>query len=165
MIHLLAVGSPRPPLADAILHYEDRLPHYWKIEVHEVAAGAHGGSSSDADAVMEAEAGRLLGRLPERADLWALTRDGKSLSSSALATELGDRRLHAAPPLVLVIGGAWGLHPSVLRRASRRLSLSSMTLPHELARLLLAEQLYRAGTILRGEPYHKGEDTSRGGRP
>jgi len=57
-----------------------------------------------------------------------------------------------------VIGGAWGLDRPVRKRAARRLSLSAMTLPHEMARLVLAEQLYRAGTILRNEPYHKGRD-------
>ena len=66
------------------------------------------------------------------------------------------RTIEASPGVAFAIGGAFGLGEPVLARARVRLSLSDMTLPHEMARLFLAEQLYRAGTILRGEPYHKG---------
>ena len=86
----------------------------------------------------------------------ALTRSGEPLGSEALARFLGDLALRSSPGVAFLIGGAHGLGAGVLAQARRRLALSAMTLPHELARVVLAEQLYRAGTILRGEPYHKG---------
>jgi 23S rRNA (pseudouridine1915-N3)-methyltransferase len=158
MITLLCVGRPRGALEVAIRDYEGRIPYYWKFEAIEVEAGGggRGGSSADPEAVMAAEGTRLLGRVPPGADLWILSRDGTPLDSPGLARALANRALHSAPPLVLAIGGAFGFHASVVQRASRKLTLSAMTLPHEMARLIVAEQLYRAGTILRNEPYHKG---------
>ena len=85
----------------------------------------------------------------------ALTRDGAGWSSRDLAAQL-ERWLIASRPVALVIGGSNGLAASVLARADSRWSLGPLTLPHELARVVVLEQLYRAFTILRGEPYHKG---------
>ncbi|NNF37179.1 MAG: 23S rRNA (pseudouridine(1915)-N(3))-methyltransferase RlmH [Gemmatimonadetes bacterium] len=151
---VIAVGRVRGDLAPAVAGYEARAAHYWKLETVEVDAGA--GGREDRDSVMAAEADRLLTRIPDGAEVVALTRDGKSWSSLRLSKYLGDRGLHGLGDVVFVIGGAFGLDPRVLARAARRLSLSAMTLPHEMARLVLAEQLYRAGSILRNEPYHKG---------
>jgi 23S rRNA (pseudouridine1915-N3)-methyltransferase len=78
------------------------------------------------------------------------------MDSRELATYLDRHAVRSSAGVAFVIGGAFGLDPAVLKVARRALSLSSMTLVHEMARLVLAEQLYRAGTILRGEPYHKG---------
>jgi 23S rRNA (pseudouridine1915-N3)-methyltransferase len=156
VIRLIAVGKVKGALEPAVGEYEARLVHYWKYEAVEVDAGTGRGGSPDPERVRAAEADRILARVPEGAELWAVTRDGASLTSASMAHLLGDRQLHGAPPLVLAIGGAFGFDPSVPARASRRLSLSAMTLPHEMARLVLVEQLYRAGTILRNEPYHKG---------
>ncbi len=78
------------------------------------------------------------------------------MSSADLAGYLQDHALHSTPEVCFVIGGASGLDAGILDRAQKRWSLSDATLPHELARLVLAEQLYRAGTIIRNEPYHKG---------
>jgi 23S rRNA (pseudouridine1915-N3)-methyltransferase len=158
MIRLVAVGRPKVPLEEAIRHYEARIGHYWKFEALEVEAGGGRKGAVDAASVCVREGERILGSVPEGAALWLVTRDGRVLSSTALADQLGERRLHAAPLLVLAIGGAFGFSPEVRQRAQGTLALSAMTLPHELARLVLAEQLYRAGTILRGEPYHKGPD-------
>ena len=150
-ITLLVVGRVRGPLADAITGYEERAGHYWKLEVIEVDAGAAGGAS---EAVRAAEEERLLKRLPEHTDLVALTRAGQPMGSRAFASYLETQAVHARD-LCFLIGGAFGLGDELLRKA-RQLTLSPMTFPHEMARLLFAEQLYRAGTILRGEPYHKG---------
>lgn len=157
MILLMAVGRVRGVLEPAVAEYEARVAHYWKFDVVEVDAGTGRGGRAEPARVMAAEAERILARIPDGAELWALTREGRPMDSSALARELGERQLRAAPPLVLALGGAFGFDPAVLRRATRQLSLSSMTLPHEMARLVLVEQLYRAGTILRNEPYHKGD--------
>jgi 23S rRNA (pseudouridine1915-N3)-methyltransferase len=157
VILLMAVGRVRGVLEPAVAEYEARVAHYWKFDVVEVDAGTGRGGRAEPARVMAAEAERILARIPDGADLWALTREGRPLDSSALARELGERQLRSAPPLVLALGGAFGFDPALLRRATRQISLSSMTLPHEMARLVLVEQLYRAGTILRNEPYHKGD--------
>ena len=86
----------------------------------------------------------------------ALTRTGRAWDSLELADYLGRLAAAGHPGPAFLIGGAYGLAEEALRAARHRLSLSAMTLPHDLARLVLAEQLYRAGTIRRGEPYHKG---------
>ena len=154
-IVVVVVGRVRGDLASAIHEYEKRAGRYWKLEVVEVAAGGPGGRG-DAMAVMEAEAQRILPRIPPGLEVVALTREGRGMDSRELAGYLEGLAVRSAPGVAFVIGGAFGLGQEVVARSGKRLSLSSMTLPHEMARLLLAEQLYRAGTILRGEPYHKG---------
>ena len=153
-VTVLAVGRVRGPLAKAVEEYEARASHYWKLELVEVDAGSRRGQTPEA--VRTAEAERILARAPTDAQLVALTREGRGVSSRALADYLSRLSLQGEPGVAFLIGGAYGLSEEVLGRAHRRLSLSSMTLPHEMARLLLAEQLYRAGAIGRGEPYHKG---------
>jgi len=152
---VLAVGKVRGTLAEAVGDYEERARRYWKLEVVEVDAGAPG-RDPEPERVMEAEGERILARLPRGASVFALTREGKGMGSRALARALEEHAVRSSPGVAFLIGGAFGLAPAVLTRAELRLSLSAMTLPHEMARLVLAEQLYRAGTILRGEPYHKG---------
>ena len=103
---------------------------------------------------LEQEASRLEAKLPPGAFVVALDRAGRQFSSEALAQQLDGWRL-AARPVACLIGGSHGLHQRLLRAAGLRWSLGLLTLPHELARVVVLEQLYRAGTILRGEPYHK----------
>ena len=98
----------------------------------------------------------LLRRIPKNNEVFAVSRKGKGLSSTGLAQQLRKLSTSARSGATFLIGGANGLPDEVLAGAHRTLSLSPMTLPHEMARLLLTEQVYRAGTILRGEPYHKG---------
>jgi 23S rRNA (pseudouridine1915-N3)-methyltransferase len=154
-ITVIAVGRVRDPLREAVAEYEARAGRYWKLEVIEVDAGARG-PKSDAEQVMAAEEQRILAQLPAGAELVALTRVGEAIGSAELARFLEQLAVHSSPGVAFAVGGAYGLGAGVLGRARRRISLSALTFPHELARLLLAEQLYRAGTILRGEPYHKG---------
>jgi len=152
---VLAVGKVRPPLDAAVAEFEARAGRYWKLEVVEVTAGT-GSGKENPDRVRAAEGERIRARLPDQGEVWVLTREGKGVSSEELARSLGQASVQSLPGITFVLGGAFGLEPELADRARRRLSLSTMTLPHEVARLLLAEQLYRAGTILRGEPYHKG---------
>ena len=152
---VLAVGRVRPPLDAAVSGFEVRAGRYWKLGVVEVAAGT-GGGKEDPDRVRAAEGERIRARIPDQGEVWVLTREGKRMSSEDLARALGRASVQSLPGITFVLGGAFGLAPELVEGAQRRLSLSTMTLPHEVARLVLAEQLYRAGTILRGEPYHKG---------
>lgn len=147
------VGKPRDRhLAAAIAEYESRAARYWPLEIAEVReASGRGVSAIDA---RSREGERLLERIPQSARLLACDERGDHLTSAQFATLIEDTR-DRAQDMALVIGGAFGLSDAVRSRASRSIQLAPWTLPHELARLVLAEQLYRAGTIVRGEPYHK----------
>ncbi|MBW7933901.1 MAG: 23S rRNA (pseudouridine(1915)-N(3))-methyltransferase RlmH [Gemmatimonadaceae bacterium] len=150
---VIAVGKPRhAALAAAIADYEERAARYWPLtrgEVREEPARSHAPA-----VVMEREGERLLAKVPAGAALVCCDPGGKRLDSAAFAAWL-QRHREAGRDVAFVIGGAFGLAPSVLARAALRLEVAPWTLPHELARLVLAEQLYRAGTIVRREPYHK----------
>lgn len=152
--HLVAVGRMRDnSLRDACLAYADRIRHHMNFDIIEVRDS--GRRDKDAALARAEEGNALLKAVRKGARVVALTRLGKSETSSQFAARLGgwrDRGMDVA----FVIGGAQGLDAEVLARADFQLSLSRMTMPHELARLTLLEQLYRACTILRGEPYHKG---------
>jgi 23S rRNA (pseudouridine1915-N3)-methyltransferase len=101
------------------------------------------------------EARRLRARIPDQAVRVAVTRGGSSWSSRALADRVAAWEA-GARPVVVLLGGGTGLDTGLIEEAELRWSLGPLTLPHELARVVVVEQLYRAGTILRGEPYHKG---------
>lgn len=149
---MLAVGKLRPCYREACDDYLRRLGR--RAEVHEVEVRE--AARAPTRAVQQAEeASRLGARLPPRARVIALARDGTGWSSTDLARRLG-RWETEGRPLVFVLGGSTGLDPAFVAGAEQRWSLGPLTLPHELARVVVAEQLYRAGTILRGEPYHKG---------
>lgn len=153
-IHVLCVGKPGGLLADAIEEYESRARRYWPLEVVEVKE-ERAGKGMRADVIRSAESARLLERAPKGARLVALTRTGDSLSSERMAKDLAAMAVEGAAGIAWLIGGAYGLSDEVLKTADARRRLSTLTLTHEMARLVLAEQLYRAGTIVRGEPYHK----------
>ncbi len=133
---LLTVGRVRQPFADADAHYRKLLSRYQALEVVEV--------KGDAD---------LAGRLPGGARIVALDADGGELDSPAWARWLDGRRLEARD-VCLVVGGAKGLPPDVLRIADERISLGAQTMAHQLARVVLLEQLFRAAKISAREPYH-----------
>jgi 23S rRNA (pseudouridine1915-N3)-methyltransferase len=146
------VGRPRiAELAAAIEHYETRAARYWPLDVREVKEEPARGTATDSIRVKEAE--RLASRIAG-ATIVACDERGTTMTSVKFATFLQDAR-ERARDLAFVIGGAYGLSDALRDGAQARLALAPWTLPHELARLVLAEQLYRAGTIVRGEPYHK----------
>ena len=130
---MIAVGRLRPPFQDDVEHYRKLLAGRAKVELIEVR-----------------EDERVPQRIPERAHLVLLSSDGRPLDSVELSRWLEDRRPEGRD-LCFVIGGPRGLD---LERCDTRLSLGPMTLPHQLARVVLLEQLYRAHKILAGEPYH-----------
>ena len=147
------VGKARnAALGEAIRDYETRAARYWPLDVHEVREERATGIP--VDKVKEREAARLSEKVPERAQIVACELGGKSLTSDQFA-ELLQAAREQDRDLAFLIGGAFGLSPSVAKKSTMRLSLAPWTLPHEIARLVLVEQIYRAGTIVRGEPYHK----------
>ena len=148
-----AVGKPRDAnLAGAIAEYETRAARYWPLRVQEVREEP--ARSSSPDLVREREGERLLHVVPPGAQVVACDVNGRTMASEQFARWLQDLRERAVD-VVFMIGGAFGLGHEVKARASAAIALAPWTLPHELARLVLAEQLYRAGSILRHEPYHK----------
>lgn len=151
-LSVVAVGKSRQLLGEAITEYETRAARYWPLLVHVVREEP--ARSSTPLQVCEREGERLLARVPTTAALVACDEGGRSFNSAQFAAWLGERR-DAAQDVAFVIGGAYGLSSAVRGRAMMSLALAAWTLPHEMARLVLAEQLYRAGTLLRGEPYHK----------
>jgi 23S rRNA (pseudouridine1915-N3)-methyltransferase len=153
-VSVLVVGKAGPLVADAVAEYEKRAARYWSLDVIEVKE-ERGRKAISEELIRKAESDRLLERVPAGAEICALARDGKMWSSAELARHLDNLAVQGKAGIAFMIGGALGLSDESIKRADRTLSLSSMTMTHELARLLLAEQLYRAGTIVRGEPYHK----------
>ena len=151
-LHCLAIDKVRfKPYQQGCEEYLKRLRRYVKVNSRELKP-ARGQQSPDA--LKEIEGARLLDALPPSCVVVALDERGVSMTSEALARWL-DARFAIAEQPCFIIGGAFGLAPVVRQRAKLTLQLSAMTLPHELARLFLFEQLYRSMTILRGEPYHK----------
>jgi 23S rRNA (pseudouridine1915-N3)-methyltransferase len=146
------VGRPHDrDLASAIRDYETRAARYWPLDVREVREEPARGSPPAA--VRDKEGARLL-TAAAGSRLVACDETGDALTSEQFAEWLQEAR-ERARDVTFVIGGAYGLAQAVRDRADRVLQLAPWTLPHELARLVLAEQLYRAGTIVRREPYHK----------
>lgn len=131
---VLGEGRLRPPYVDDVEHYRRLLSRYARLELLE---------SRDADAVAR--------QIPAGAYVSLLASDGRAYDSLAFSRLLEERRMSGAD-LAFVIGGPFG--PPELPRVDHRLSLGPMTLPHQLARVVLLEQLYRAHKILAGEPYH-----------
>jgi 23S rRNA (pseudouridine1915-N3)-methyltransferase len=142
-VRIIAVGKAKDrDLRSLLGDYYARIGRYAKLEEIEIKDGK-------ADEVTA----RLARSIPDRSRVVALEVDGRSLSSRGLATWLERAENESVQSVVFLIGGAYGLPPELSKKADLRLSLSAMTLPHRLARLFLAEQIYRGFSILRGEPY------------
>lgn len=157
-IRVVAVGKIKEKfLQEGIGEYEKRLRPYVKLQVVELPEEKRPqpASRSNESLAIEREGERILASLPEGSFVIALDVKGERWSSEELSEMLGKRELSGQNLLAFVIGGDLGLSPAVLARSNFRLSLSDMTFPHPIARLLILEQVYRAFRILRGEPYHK----------
>lgn len=147
---LLAVGRLKSgPLSTLLEEYLGRLP--WRVEMVEVEERRR----LNGDERCRREAELLLAKIPEKAILVALDAGGTPLTSEAFAAQLARWRGAEGRPLVFAIGGADGFDPAFRAHADLTLSLGPMTWPHLLVRVMLAEQLYRASTILSGHPYHR----------
>ncbi len=153
-VTVLAVGTRMPGwVVEGVDEYSRRLPREWQFQWVEVAL-ARRGKDADAGRLREAEGEKLLRAIPDGDTVIALDVKGKRLATEDLARAL-DQWQMSGNNYTLVIGGPDGLSPAVLSRADQRWSLSDMTLPHPLVRIILAEQLYRAWTITVNHPYHR----------
>lgn len=153
-IDILTVGKIKDPYYSALLEtYLKRLGRYIPAR-HVVVKGVKGGGRSPKE-IKHGEWDQLQARLTGGEVVIALDERGHSFRSEQLARWLQEHQQRASRTLVFVVGGPFGLDPECKRRAHLRLSLSALTLPHELAVVVLTEQLYRAFTILKGERYHK----------
>jgi 23S rRNA (pseudouridine1915-N3)-methyltransferase len=151
-IAVICVGRLRgPPFADDVAHYLRLLARHARVEVIELREA--GGDAARRGDARRKEGEAVLARIQEGMFVCALDREGRARSSEDLARFLDERR-HSGKDLCMVVGGPFGLDEAVTDRADERLSLGSITLPHELARVVLLEQLFRAHKIIAGEPYH-----------
>lgn len=150
---LLAVGDKLPAWADeATAEYLKRMPREARVEL--IAVKPEKRASQSAQTLKQAEAVRLLEKIPAGSRLVALDEHGRQVSTRELADLLA-RWMASGQDTCLVIGGADGLAPAILDKADSTLALSRLTLPHAFARVLLAEQLYRAVSLLNNHPYHR----------
>jgi 23S rRNA (pseudouridine1915-N3)-methyltransferase len=149
---LAVVGRLRPYYRQAADEYLERTRRFWSLDEREVREGGREGNEI---AQRRAEGVLLRTALPTGAMIVALDGGGSAWSSEELARRMSRWR-DSGKSIGFLIGGAVGLEPSLLADATERWSLGPLTLPHELARVVVLEQLYRAGTILAGQPYHKG---------
>lgn len=152
---VIAIGKLKERFwADACAEYAKRLQPYARTSVVELADVDPARAGGDAVAV-EREGAAILKALPERAHVVVLAIDGRQRSSEDLSARIDELGVSGVGEVAFVIGGSCGVSPDVRARADELLSFGPITLPHNLARVVLLEQLYRACKISRGEPYHK----------
>ena len=150
----VAVGTRLPAWADAAFaEFARRMPRELPLELKEIRAEPRSGGKP-VEALLAAEAGRIRAALPARCRLVALDERGADLATPQLAARLR-QWMESGDDVALVIGGPDGLAPDLKSAAAETLRLSSLTLPHALARVVLAEALYRAASVLKNHPYHR----------
>lgn len=153
-IRLIAVGDRQPAwVAQAFDAYARRLPRQWQFRL-EIIATARRAGDGDAAKARAAEGQKVMQKLKATERVIALDERGRQWSTAELADRLGEWQ-SAGKDISLLIGGPDGIAEDCLARADGRWSLSKLTLPHGLARVVVAEQLYRAWTLLSGHPYHR----------
>jgi len=153
-IQLLCIGRlTESYLRDGCAEFAQRLQRYLPLVIDELKEHKTG-KKQDRTQIVRTEGERLLARIPPGAFVIALDERGKALASTQLADLLQRQMVDGAACISLIIGGPYGLSDEVRQRADLTLSLSALTLTHQMARLLLLEQLYRGCTIIRNEPYH-----------
>ena len=157
-VTILCVGKLKEKYyADAVSEYGKRLSRFCKLEITELSEERlpEDPSPAQIEAALSKEADAIRAKLPPSTMVIALCVEGRQRSSEELARLMADSASRGVSHLVFLIGGSFGLHPSVKRRADMLLSFSDMTFPHQLFRVMLSEQIYRAFKINNNEPYHK----------
>ncbi len=157
-VTVIAVGKIKERyLREGIEEFKKRLSSYIQLDIIEVAdeKAPESLSAKEEQQVLEKEGARILAKIPVRSQVYALAIDGKQFTSEKFAKKLKDLSLDGQSHITLVIGGSLGLSKDVLKTAHGKWSFSAMTFPHQMMRLILLEQLYRAQRINHGHPYHK----------
>ena len=157
-VSIICVGKMKEKFyIDAAAEYVKRLGRFCKMEIVELPEDRLPDAPSQAqiDAALAKEADMIRGKLPTGAYIIAMCVEGKTRSSEELAKLMADSANQGESHLVFLIGGSFGLHPSVKELAAVKLSMSPMTFPHHLARIMVLEQLYRSEAIQAGSKYHK----------
>lgn len=157
-VKIIAIGKLKEKyLKDGIAEYGKRMSRFAKFEIVELAdeKTPDNASAAQNQQIMEKEGERILAKISERDYVIVLAIEGKQLSSEAFSQVIADATLRGYSDIVFVIGGSLGLADKVKKRANLRLSFGLLTLPHQLMRLVLSEQIYRAFMIQQGSPYHK----------
>ncbi|MEX1198111.1 MAG: 23S rRNA (pseudouridine(1915)-N(3))-methyltransferase RlmH [Pseudohongiellaceae bacterium] len=153
-IKLIAVGTRMPDWVDeAVEEYARRLPGDFRLEVKPVPM-ARRGRNADVAKAMQQESDSLLGQIDNRDTVVVLDVEGRRHTTDSLARRMASQQ-HCGSDIALLVGGPDGLDAGCLQRADERWSLSDLTLPHPLVRVVLAEQIYRVWTVLQGHPYHR----------
>lgn len=153
-IHLVAVGEKMPAwVQTGFIEYSQRLPAFCSLKLKEVSAG-HRGKNADIERAVRDEGSRMLAAIPPRALPIALDVAGQAWSTEQLAQQL-KQWLAGGSDVALLVGGPDGLDPRCRQAARQSWSLGRLTLPHPLVRVIIAEQIYRAWSILHGHPYHR----------
>lgn len=151
---LLAVGTKMPAwVTTGFQEYQKRMPPHLKLELQEIEP-VRRVSKGTTDKAKEIEAKAILAALPKRAYIIALDEHGKQFTSMELAAKVHDFQ-QIGSDVVIIIGGPEGLTPEILSKANETISLSKLTMPHPMVRIVIAEALYRAYSIDAGLPYHR----------
>ncbi len=157
-ITIVCVGKVKEGFyREAVAEYAKRLSRYCKLEIVEVTdeKTPEGASAAVMEQIKEKEAGRILEKIRNGAFVCTLEIGGKKFSSEEFAGWMGKLAVNGTSHLIFVIGGSLGLHETVRKKSDMALSFSDMTFPHQLMRVILTEQIYRAFCIMNGTPYHK----------
>lgn len=157
-VKLICVGKMREKFfADAFSEYSKRLQGYCRFDLCEIPEQrlSDNPGEREINAALFKEAAEILKSIPADAFVTAMCVEGKQFASEGMAKLISDRENSGKPKLCFIIGGSFGLHDSVKARADLKLSMSEMTFPHHLARVMLAEQIYRGFKINEGSRYHK----------
>lgn len=157
-ITIIAVGRIKEKFyTSAVQEYSKRLSKYCKLNVIETddEPTPDNASPAEKERILKKEADRIISKIPDGAYVMTLEIKGKDYSSEEFASCIEELGISGVSHIVFVIGGSLGLHESVLARKNGSVSFSRMTFPHQLMRVILLEQIYRAWRIIRHEPYHK----------
>ncbi|MEO5649605.1 MAG: 23S rRNA (pseudouridine(1915)-N(3))-methyltransferase RlmH [Ginsengibacter sp.] len=153
-IYFWSVGKAHEPyVKDGIEQFTKRISHYYPVE-WKILSPAKNAASSSEDEIKKAEAATILNTLQNDDVLVALDENGKQWNSVEVAGFIQQKANESTKNIIFLIGGAYGLHQDILKRCHHKWSLSKLVFPHQLVRLILVEQIYRACTILRNEKYH-----------
>lgn len=157
-IKIICIGKLKEPyLREACAEYQKRLSAFCRLEIDELPAARmpDAPSAAQIDAALAQEGERILARIPSGAYVYAMCIEGAQRPSGQFSAELQKLAVGGVSSVCFLIGGSWGLSEAAKARAQKKLSMSQMTFPHQLARVMLLEQLYRAFEIGSGGKYHK----------